>query len=411
MNTSLQRRKTLPRKNWVEDKSDMSDSETQNENNAGKQAVRAKIYTWKEYNIQCLRDYQKKLKKYGLGSREVCNNKANIDITLKEALTYIYSLMNKGKTQLRGPDGFRMAAKRVYPFLESLFQHKDFHTFAGEGSGVRFSEFSEKPTLLDSPLYYVSMQEDPKMLEFLIRHVDCDASYHKGLYDAVLQYYLYMKLPDWGALTEISGKQGELLDAIDKQADLLGVKRSPVLRTLFEAGFPSKYRKLPLKYSEVHIVRHPGTRKGYHFVEGRKDWSAASQGNGYFGFYHKDSDMIRALTESGSFYPFTCECGYPCCAGIFEPVQCLKTSTGMRWYKPYPRPMSCIAFDPKPVLAELERALTEIKEELTPEWTTDNKDDYDMDFPYGILGEIPFSFKKDLALCRRRLKQMEPDQR
>lgn len=387
----------------------MNESKTQNESNAGKQAVRAKINTWKEYNTQLLRGYRERLEEYGLGCHEACREYAKIDITLIEALICIYSLMNKGKTRLRGPDGFRMAAEKVYPFLENLFRHKDFQTFACEGPGGRYSEFSERPTLHDSPLYYVAMQEDPKMLDFLIGHVDRNAPYHKGLYDAVLQYYLYMKLPDWGNLTEISGKQGDLLDAVDEHADSLGVKRSLVLRTLFEAGFPSKYRKLPLKYSEVHIVRYPGTRKGYHFVEGRKDWSAASQGNGHFGFYHKDSEMICALTESGSFYPFTCECGYPCCAGINEPVQCLKTSIGMRWYKPYPRPMSCIAFDPKPVLAELERALTEIKEELTPEWTTDNKDDYDMDFPYGILGEIPFTFKKDLALCRRRLKQMESD--
>ena len=401
--------KTSLKKN-AKNKSELTGSKKQNEKKTRKRASKAvRALKWREYKTQIKNEAREMLEEYGLSGHESYGDCAYI--SLMEALLCIYALMNKGKTQLRGPDGFHMPMGKVYSFLESLFQHKDFCVFTCEQTGKRYSEFSEKPTLLDSPLYYVCMQEDRRMLEFLIRHVDRDAPYHKGLYDAVLQYYLYMKLPDWGDLAELSGKQGELLDAVEKQADSIGVKRSPVLRTLFEAGFPSKYRKLPLKYSEVHIVRHPGTRKGYHFVEGRKDWSAVSQGNGHFGFYHNDSEMIRALTESGSFYPFICECGDPFCAGISEPVQCLKTPTGMRWYKPCPRPMSCIVFDPKPVLAELERAMTGIEEELT----TEKIHGYDMVFPngstlriigYGPTGETLPHFKKDLTFCRRRLKRL-----
>lgn len=43
-----------------------------------------------------------------------------------------------------------------------------------------------------------------------------------------------------------------------------------------------------------------------------------------------DRELFKALTRSGEFYPFTCSCGIPDCAGIKEPVYCTKNGDKMR---------------------------------------------------------------------------------
>lgn len=348
---------------------------------------------------------------------------ARFDLTLEEVLRFVYikQFPDDIKTHIREGKDYNLAKDEVYLFLEDLFRRGDFFTFRCELSGHWYSEYYEKPRVHDSPLYLVATQGDIRMLDFLLKRVDHDAPWNQGLYDAVLQYYLYMKLPDWGSLEAISGSQEELLCAVEKQADFIGVKRFPVLRTLLEAGFPSSYRKLPLEYSEVHIVPKSFPAKnasgdsededdfivGYYFVEEKKNWTVAPRGNGNDGYAHNDLEMVRALTENGKFYPFTCECGESGCAGLWEPIQCLNTPSGMRWYKPYPLPMSCIAFDPKPALAELEHALTAIEERLRPEWGSELHGDKDWDFPYGPHGTFFSSLEEALALCRERLTEIE----
>ena len=51
-----------------------------------------------------------------------------------------------------------------------------------------------------------------------------------------------------------------------------------------------------------------------------------------------DEELLNALTRSGEFYPFTCDCGEPECAGILAPVCCQKNATLMTWHKKYPAP-------------------------------------------------------------------------
>lgn len=332
---------------------------------------------------------------------------ARFDLTLEEVLRFVYikQFPDDIKTHIREGKDYNLAKDEVYLFLEDLFRRGDFFTFRCELSGYWYSEYYEHPRVHDSPLYLVATQGDRRMLNFLLKRVDHNAPWNQGLYDAVLQHYLYVRLPDWGDLAEISGSQEEMLSAVEKQADSVEVKHSQVLRILFEAGFPSKYDKLPLDYSDVHIVSIPG--RGYRFVENGTDWTGAPRGNGSSGYAHNDKDMVRALTESGAFYPFTCECGIEECAGLWEPIQCLNTPTGMRWYKPYPLPMSCIVFDPKPVLAELERALTAIEERLKPEWGTPNKAKRDCDFPHAPFGSSFSALEEALELCRERLTKIE----
>ena len=332
---------------------------------------------------------------------------ARFDLTLEVVLrsVYIKNSSDEKKEHIREIEGCNLAKDEVYLFLEYLFRRGDFYAFYSELFGRRYSEYYKEPRVHDSPLFLVAIQGDRKMLAFLLKHVDHDAPYNQGLYDAVLQHYLFMKLPDWGNLANVSGSQEELRDSVEKQADSLCVKRSPVLRMLLEADFPSKYEKLPLDYSDVHIVSIPG--KGYRFIENGTDWTASPRGNGSSGYAHNDADMVRALSESGSFYPFTCECGIEECAGLWEPIQCLNTESGMRWYKPYPLPMSFIVFSPKPVLVELERALTAIDERVKPEWSSKPESEYG--FPHAPFGTTYSSFEEALAFCRKRLKEIKVD--
>lgn len=375
---------------------------------------RAKKRAWKELVKESQNRYwdgvidrtRKELDEYGLDGHVFTGKK--IDITLSSVLTSVYGILDKTLTRKSG--GCKLARREVYPFLKRLFQHRDFCVFDCEMNGRPFCETCDGPQLYDSPLYYVAMQGDRRMLEFLFEYIDRDAPYHQGLYDAVLEHYLYMKLPDWGDLAEVSGSQEELLTAVEKRADALGAKRSPVLRTIMEAGFPSQYRKLPLKSVKVHLKFYPDLDAdpergcGYHVIVDGVDWTV--MGNGDIGFYHNDGDMVRALTESGEFYPFTCECGYAECADLHAPIQCLKTPAGMRWYKPFPRPLSCIVFDPKPVLVELERALSAVEKALNGEWFSPDKKYDDLNFPYGP-NITAYVFKQNLALCRRRLNRIQ----
>lgn len=358
------------------------------------------------------RERKRKLKEYtqyGLGGHAFTRKR--VDISLTGVLHSVYGILDKTLTQRSG--GGKLARDEVYPFLEGLFRHKDFSVFDCEKNSRPFCETCDKPELYDSPLYFVAMQGDRRMLDFLLKHVDRDAPYHRGLYDAILEHYLYMKLSEWGDLARISGSQEELLDAVEKQADSISVPHPPVLRTLLKEGFPSKYRKLPLDFSRVHIKLPPDPDAGskrncrYHVIVNGTDWTV--MGNGRIGFYHNDDDMVRALTESGKFYPFTCECGYAECADLHAPIQCLNTSTGMRWYKPFPRPMSCIVFDPKPVLAELEHAMSAVEKELNREWFSPEKKHDDLNFPYGP-NITAYVFKKNLAFCRRRLNRIKSKQ-
>lgn len=365
---------------------------------------------WENFYAAERKRTQKEFEQYGLGGHAFTRKR--IGISLMSVLFSVYGILNKTLTRRSG--GCSLAKKEVYPFLEGLFRHKGFCVFDRDNSGMPFSPTCDKPELYDSPLYFAAMQGDRKMLEFLFKHVDRDAPYHQGLYDAVLRHYLYMKLPDWGGLAEVSGSQEKLLEAVEKQADSISVKRSPVLRTLLEAGFPSKCRKLPLKHSKVHIRlcpdadADPERSRRYHVIVDGMDWTVT--GNGRTGYYNNDDHMVRALTESGAFYPFTCECGYEECADLQAPIQCLNTPTGMRWYKPYPRPMSCIVFDPKPVLAELEHAMSAIEKELKTDWLSSPEKKYDWNFPYGPDSLTPCGFKKDLAFCRRHLNRIRSEQ-
>ena len=333
---------------------------------------------------------------------------AKFNLDLDETLSCIYYAGdNENHYRYCHAVGEDMIANdEVYPVLDTLFGREDFLPFSCLASGRRYSEYYRQPKLHDSPLFFAAVQGDCRMVEYLLGHVDRHAPYHQGLYDTVLKHYLYMKLPDWGDLANAEGPQEDLLQAVEKQAKTIHAVPPSIARCLLDAGFPSAYTRLPLEYSDVHIISE--AEPGYHFTVDHTDITASPRGNKALGYVHNDDDMVRALSSSGKFFPFTCECGEEGCAGLWERVQCLNTPTGMRWYKPYPLPMSWFVFKPVPVLKELEQALTGIVKRLEPEWAAKEiNDDDEPDFPYGPFGTTFSSLKANLEFCRETLKKME----
>lgn len=114
-----------------------------------------------------------------------------------------------------------------------------------------------------------------------------------------------------------------------------------------------------------------------------------------------DEELLNALTRSGEFYPFTCDCGEPECAGILAPVCCQKNATLMTWHKKYPAPEETFTFESEKVLIELEQVLTEIFDGLFERFS--DVPWHEMDFPHGPAGSTLISLRQTRDLCRKHL--------
>lgn len=143
-------------------------------------------------------------------------------------------------------------------------------------------------------------------------------------------------------------------------------------------------------YDEVHIVR-----QGYAC---KMIVNGVDIGENYC---IDDEELLKALTQSGEFYPFTCDCGEPECAGITEPIYCTKNGDKMLWLKKSPGPVETISFNAKDVLVELEAVLSGIFDGLFEQfgdipW-------HEMDFPHGPAGSTLITLRQTRDLCRKYL--------
>ena len=114
-----------------------------------------------------------------------------------------------------------------------------------------------------------------------------------------------------------------------------------------------------------------------------------------------DLELLKALTQSGEFYPFTYGCGIPECAGIMEPICCTKDGDKMLWLKKSPGPVETISFNAKDALVELEAVLSGIFDELFEPfcdipWQEGN-------FPHGPFGTTLITLRQTRDLCRKHL--------
>ena len=119
------------------------------------------------------------------------------------------------------------------------------------------------------------------------------------------------------------------------------------------------------------------------------------------GFCIDDRELLNALTQSGEFYPFTCECCIPECAGIRKPMYCTKLDDKMQWLKKSPESIEIFSFNAEDVLIELEKILSEIFDELfelygDAPWEESN-------FPHGPFGTTLATLRQTRDLCREHL--------
>lgn len=143
-------------------------------------------------------------------------------------------------------------------------------------------------------------------------------------------------------------------------------------------------------YDEVHIVR-----QGY-------DYQVITNGIDIGKDYCiDDRELLNALTQSGEFYPFTCGCGEPECAGITEPIYCTKNGDITHWLKKSPPPIQTFSFDAKEVLIELEQVLSEIFDELFEKYS--DVPWKESDFPHGPFGSTLITLRQTRDLCRKYL--------
>lgn len=142
---------------------------------------------------------------------------------------------------------------------------------------------------------------------------------------------------------------------------------------------------------EIHIVR-----QGY---------DCKIVANGFYdigdGFCIDDRELLKALTQTGEFYPFTCGCGIPECAGIKEPLYCTQNGDIMHWLKKSPPPIETFSFNPENVLVELEKVLSEIFDELFEQFG--DIPDHEYDFPHGPCGTTLATLRQTRDLCRKYL--------
>ncbi|MBQ9788693.1 MAG: ankyrin repeat domain-containing protein [Lentisphaeria bacterium] len=114
-----------------------------------------------------------------------------------------------------------------------------------------------------------------------------------------------------------------------------------------------------------------------------------------------DEELLKALTQSGYFYPFTCGCGVPECAGIFEPICCTKNGDKMLWIKKEPAPYQTISFNIKNVLVEFEAVLSGIFDELFEKY---GDSPWEVsDFPHGPFGTTLLTVRQTRDSCRKYL--------
>lgn len=143
-------------------------------------------------------------------------------------------------------------------------------------------------------------------------------------------------------------------------------------------------------YDEVHIVR-----QGYDYKIMVNGFDIGEN------YCIDDKELLKALTRSGEFYPLTCGCGEPGCAGIVEPVYCTKNGDLMLWLKKSPPPIQTFSLNSKNVLVELEAVLSEIFDELFEKYG--DVPWKESDFPHGPCGTTLVTLRQTRDLCRKYL--------
>ncbi len=79
-----------------------------------------------------------------------------------------------------------------------------------------------------------------------------------------------------------------------------------------------------------------------------------------FGMYAIDMpELLFTIDYDGDFFPVTCTCGAPGCAGVFRPTTVRHQAGLVRWHVPEPDPPRDLTFDEDQYSAEIVRLVEE----------------------------------------------------
>jgi len=74
------------------------------------------------------------------------------------------------------------------------------------------------------------------------------------------------------------------------------------------------------------------------------------------------SELVGTATKAGEYYPLTCGCGYPMCAGLEEPIVVEHHDALILWKLAYPEPERVFSFSAAKYRNSLWEAMRWIKE-------------------------------------------------
>lgn len=202
-----------------------------------------------------------------------------------------------------------------------------------------FDEYEKLPQ--NHFLYQPVLHGDVRMLEYLWK---LDPLKYRAisqplwpLFKTAVQDYCYMCLPDWEGLPpDKDTKAGYSLDlgakdlpeTLHAQAERCRIAPPEHLEFLLKHGCPQHTEELRLGLDQPNLhlnVRYYGSSKD------RRVWEIT---DGCFFQHHQGQDcgeMVKGCLRSGKYWPLTCVCGFPECAGVTEPVIAMRFGEVARW--------------------------------------------------------------------------------
>ena len=204
-----------------------------------------------------------------------------------------------------------------------------------------FYDFGEHEKLYQNHfLFHPVMHGDIRMLEYLWTLEPLKYRSHAQplwpLFKTAVQDYCYMCLPEWEGLPpdkEIEAGYSldlgakDLLEILYAQAERCQIAPPEHLDFLLKHGCPQHTGELRLRIHQPCLELKVGC---YGQAEDRRVWeitdSRLTHDQG-----QDCGEMVKGCLRDGEYWPLTCECGFPECAGVTEPVLAMRFGDIARW--------------------------------------------------------------------------------
>ena len=185
-------------------------------------------------------------------------------------------------------------------------------------------------TVVDAHIFEPAVRGDLRMLKYLwtlpiLTHRDWN-QHLNDVYRAALSEFCFMRLPEWGELEHLhEGDQKTVFSTVVKQAERCGVPYPEHLEFLIQHGCCDWNALSPT---------HPHAAPGFslnlrHNNDGSTGWEILSNISRHL--QQDPKELALCALENGEHWPFTCSCGFPEDAGIYEPVVAIRHGEYSCW--------------------------------------------------------------------------------